>query len=280
MEAVIGPEVVVEIAVGDIDEGNAPLRADGGGDVGLSVRPLAQDGAQGRHEDGAAVELARAADHHVPAAPRGSVEDSREVIGPLIKTATRHEIIGAGAHDEHVGTAHLGQEAVAHATHGRPQPGVRRPLDVAPGPGGDETGDARHQGLVLGGHARAGDERVADGGHSQRRDPMANDSRTDGRHGPIGSHDALAVPGRLRGEVHGAAGYDRLSDGQGTTQPTADAAPGRGEGAHMARVYGRAIVNGLRDRAHRPHPPSSAMNPRAITMSAAHGLRRSATSSV
>lgn len=109
---------------------------------------------------------------------------------------------------------------------------------------------------------------------------MANDSRTDGRHGPVGSHDALTVPGRLRGEVHGAAGYDRLSDGQGTTQPTADAAPGRGEGAHMARVYGRAIVNGLRDRAHRPHPPSSAMSPRAITMSAAHGLRRSATSSV
>ena len=58
VEAVVGPEALVEVAVGDVDEGDAAARADGGGGLDLNIGPLAQDGAQGRHERGAAVELA------------------------------------------------------------------------------------------------------------------------------------------------------------------------------------------------------------------------------
>ena len=43
MEPVIGPEAVVEVAMGDVDEGNTPLGADDGRGLGLGVGPLAQN---------------------------------------------------------------------------------------------------------------------------------------------------------------------------------------------------------------------------------------------
>ena len=37
MEAVVGPEALVEVAVGDVDEGDAATRADGGGGLDASI---------------------------------------------------------------------------------------------------------------------------------------------------------------------------------------------------------------------------------------------------
>lgn len=241
MEPVIGPEAVVEVAVGDVDEGNAPLGADDRRGLGLSVGPLAQNGAQGRHEGGAAVELAGAAGDDVPAAPRSVVKDGGEVISPLVKAATGHEVVGTGAHEEHVGVGHLGQEAVAHTSHGGTQLGVRDPFDVASSAGGDNAGDTRHKGLLLSLDTRAGDERIPHSSQPQRRTAAADDPGAGGGMRSVRRDNALALSRRLRGEAHSTTGDGSLGNGEGAAQCPADTASGCGEGTHVARVYGRAI---------------------------------------
>ena len=221
--------------MGDVDEGDAAARADGGGGLGLDVGPLAQDGAQGRHERGAAVELAGAAGHDVAAAPHRAVQDRVQVLGPLLQAAAGHEVVGAGAHEEQVGAVDLGQEAVAHAAHGGPEPGVGGPFDVAPGAGRDPAGHAGHEGLVLGVDPRAGHERVADGGQAQRLPGLARAAGPGGRGRPGGRDDAAALAGRLGGQVHGAPGDEGLGEGDGTAQAPSDAGGGTIGGVHGRR---------------------------------------------
>ena len=229
MEAVLGPEALGEVAVGHVHVGDAAARADGRGGLRLGVRPLSQHAAQGPHEDGTAVELPGGADHHVPGAAGGVVQDGLEVLLPLRQGAAGQEVVGAGAHQQDVGLVHLGQESVPDAAHGRAEPGVGGPGHVLTGASGQEAGDTRGQGLALAVHPGAGHQGVPD-----RLQAQGALGAGRGQGAAVGGDDAGPGPGRLRGQVHGALGDDGLGHGDGAPQETSDTAWGTdwGGGSH------------------------------------------------
>ena len=192
------------------------------------------------------------------------VQDRVQVLGPLLQAAAGHEVVGAGAHEEQVGAVDLGQEAVAHTSHGGTQLGVRDPFDVASSAGGDNAGDTRHKGLLLSLDTRAGDERIPHSSQPQRRTTAAGNPGVGGGMRSVRRDNALALSRRLRGEAHSTTGDGSLGNGQGAAQCPADTASGCGEGTHVARVYGRPLstICGIAHTDEGEQSPADASSPR------------------
>ena len=243
--------------MGDVDEGDAPLGADGDGGVRLNIGPLAQHGAQRRHKSGAAVELAGAARYDVPAASGRVVEDRAKILGPLCRAATGHEVVGSGAHQQQIGAVDLGQETVAHSAHGGAQTGVGGPLNVTARGGGQNARDAGHERSVLRGDAAARHQGVPDGDQPQGRAAVPNGGGGGGSRRPVGCDDPRALTGGLGGEPDSAPGDGRFNDRQGTAQPTTGAGTeNRVEAVHGERVYDRTVGRGMTGNARRACPLS------------------------